>query len=446
MRDSQDTLRAVPTSPGEPRSPVWPVVVLGTALGAGQVWGGLYSLSIWGPVALVVAACLVGLLVSRPAHASVNALVVLGALVGLAGLSAVSLLWAESGPQASLDAHRWALYAGLLGILLLVVRDMRQRHALLVSVGAASIAVALGITLILAAGDASRLFFSMRLMEPLGYVNGQAAALAAALWPALAVAEGARRAAARGAGAGVACLVCGLLLLVQSRGAMLALVVAIGFVMLAIPGRLRRAWLVVFVGVGVAAVAGSLLGVYSSPPSVAAQPADDVVHRAVRLLVVASAACGVAWALATGPFGAGRPRSVLLHRLARWGMIALIVGAVAGGLATSAIPSRRSARSCSGSRRSTPVSCRSHGYWPAVAIAMTTGASPWRSFAMPLSSASAPATIRVTIFGCAAHRRTSVSLTACNYSRSVSWGSRASRSCWCCSAACCGPVSAPRRR
>ena len=91
-----------------------------------------------------------------------------------------------------------------------------------------------------------------------------------------------------------------------------------------------------------AAVAGSLLArADSSPPSVAAQPADDVVHRAVRLLVVASAACGVAWALATGPFGAGRPRSVLLHRLARWGMIALIVGAVAGGLATVGDPAAK---------------------------------------------------------------------------------------------------------
>lgn len=332
MRVSRSRLHAVGAGAPSDRSTVWPLVVIGMALVSGQLWGGLYTLSIWGPAALVIAACLVALLVSRPIRPSRNALIVLLALLGLAGLSAMSMLWAESGPQASLEAHRWALYGGLLAILLALVRGERQRRALMIGIGVAGAVVAIGMALILAFGDASQLFFAMRLTEPLGYVNGQAAALAAVLWPALALAEHGRRADVRGAGAGVACLVSGLLLLVQSRGALLALIAALAFVFAVIPGRTRRGWLLVLVAAGVAAAAGPLLGVYSSTASAVNRPADDVVHDAVRMLLACAALCAVAWGVATRLLEHQRAQRPSLVLVGRWALVALAVVAVVGGL------------------------------------------------------------------------------------------------------------------
>lgn len=338
LRVSRSGLHAVGGgTPGE-RSTAWPLVVIGVALVSGQLWGGVYTLSIWGPAALVIAACLVALLVSRPMRPSRNALIVLLALLGLAGLSAISMLWAESAPQASLEAHRWALYGGLLAMLLTLLRDQGQRRALMIGIGVAGAVVAAGMALILAFGDASQLFFAMRLTEPLGYVNGQAAALAAVLWPALALAEHGRRADLRGAAAGVACLVSGLLLLVQSRGALLALIAALVFVFAVIPGRIRRGWLLVFIAAGVAAAAEPLLGVYSSTASVLNRPADDVVHDAVRMLLVCAALCGVAWGVATRLLEHQRAQLPLLARIGRWALVALAVVAVAGGLAVVGDP------------------------------------------------------------------------------------------------------------
>ncbi len=320
------------------RSAVWPVVVLGAAVASGQVWGGLYKLSIWGPAAIAVAVVLVCVLVLHPARPSGPATAVLVALAGLAGLSAASMLWAESVPEASLQAHRWALYAGLFGVVALVVRDAGRRRGLIVGIGAAGAAILGGVAAILAFGDASSLFFVMRLTEPLGYVNGQAAALGFALWPALALAERARGAMLRGAGAATACLACGLLLLTQSRGALLAVACALCFLLAAIPGRVRRAWLCVFVGVAVAAAAGSLLGVYSSTPSALAQPADGVVHHAVRLLLVASLGCGLAWGFATSALGGDPGPSERLRRAGRWGLLAIAAAAVAAVIAVTGDP------------------------------------------------------------------------------------------------------------
>jgi hypothetical protein len=222
--------------------------------------------------------------------------------------------------------------------VLLLLRDERQRRALIISIGVAGALVAAGMAMILALGDASDLFFAMRLTEPLGYVNGQAAALGAALWPALAVAEHGRRALLRGAGAGVACLACGLLLLVQSRGALLAFAAALGFVLAMIPGRVRRGWLLVVVAAGVAAAARPLLDVYSSTASAINQPADDVVHHAVVVLLACATACGVAWGALTRIFEHDRAQRPLVALVGRWTLVAMVVVALAGGLAVVGDP------------------------------------------------------------------------------------------------------------
>ena len=315
------------------------LVVLALAAASGQVWGGLYDVSLWGPVAIAVCGCVIGLFVARPAWPARTGALVVAALAGLAIASAASMLWAESAPRASLQAHRWALYAGLFALALLLMRDPRQRRRMLVVLGASGFAVMLGITAVLALGDASGLFFNMRLTEPLGYVNGQAAAIVMALWPAVALAERAPRASLRGLGAGAATLLLGLVLLTQSRGAVLALVIAAACVVALIPGRARRSWLLLAIAASVATVAGPLLGVYSSVPSARAQPDDEVIQDAVRLLLLAAVLSGAAWALATRyADAADDDQGHLLSRISTLGLAALAVVAVAGSIAAPGNP------------------------------------------------------------------------------------------------------------
>lgn len=332
-------LRMVPGLPR--RAPSTLLVVLGIAVTSGQLWGGLYDISTWGPLAIAVAGCMIGVFLSRPQFPRASGALIAAALTAMAAASAASILWAESASQASLQAHRWALYAGVFLLALLLMRETRQRHVMLVVLGAAGGAVMLGITAVLALGDASALFFNMRLTEPLGYVNGQAAAIVMALWPALACAERARSPLARAGAAAAATVLAGLLLLTQSRGALLALILTAAVVVALVPGRVRRGWLLLSVAAGVAAVAAPLLDVYSSAPSARAQPADEVVHDAVRPLLLAGIVCAGAWALATHVAERMGDRRASLRSLATAGLVTIAAIGVAGSVVATGDPVAR---------------------------------------------------------------------------------------------------------
>ena len=179
-------LRVVPDVAGPAPSAL--LIALGIAVTSGQLWGGLYDISIWGPLAMAVSGCMIGVFVARPALPKASGGVIAAALAALAAISAASMLWAESALQASLQAHRWALYAALFLLALLLMRHAQQRRVMLLVLGGTGLVVMVGITGVLALGDASALFFNMRLTEPLGYVNGQAAAIVMALLQAVALA------------------------------------------------------------------------------------------------------------------------------------------------------------------------------------------------------------------------------------------------------------------
>src|SRR4051812_882067 len=252
-----------PPSPGAPE-PVAPraapspveaalIVFIAAACGLSPFFYGFYDLSVWGPIALVLLAALLGLVIARPSLPRPGALVAAGALGLLWLWTLVSTSWAESADQALTGANRWLLYAALFGVLVLLLRDDRL-GALVVGAGAAVI-LGLGgyIAVRMLAGTASSLFPSGRLDQPLGYINGQAGYLLLGVWPLVAVAERARRPWLAGPALGGATFLGALAVLSQTRAIVPALVISALVLLVLVPGRLRRAWCLVLVVAGVAA-------------------------------------------------------------------------------------------------------------------------------------------------------------------------------------------------
>jgi O-Antigen ligase len=274
-------------------------VILATALAAGcgvaPLWHGLYSLSAWGPIALGLLAALVALTVARRPKPSPLGLVTLAGLALLWTWATLSTRWAESADQALLEANRWLLYAALLAVLLLIARDGRAGRLLVAAGALATVAFAAYLCFRLLLPGSSDLFLGGRLSDPLGYVNGQAAHLLLALWPALAVAELARRPRIAGLALAVAVLLCGLVVLSQARAVAIAGLLSVALMLAIVPGRRRRAWCLLTLGAGVALAVGPLLEVYAATSPGARRPDEEALRIAILLLCVASALAGVAW-------------------------------------------------------------------------------------------------------------------------------------------------------
>jgi glycosyl transferase family 4/O-antigen ligase/polysaccharide polymerase Wzy-like membrane protein len=297
-------------SRGPGRSPSfveWALIAfIALACGLSPFLYGFYDLGVWGPIALVLLAALVGLLIARPAMPRPSALVAGGAL-GLVWVWAfLSTSWAESADQAMVDANRWLLYATLFALLVLLLRDDRL-GALVIGAGTAAIGVLAGYIVVrMVGGTGADLFLSGRLNKPLGYVNGQAGYLLLGVWPLIALAERARRPWLAGAGLAGATLLGGLAILGQTRALVPALVISALVLLAAVPGRLRRAWCVVFVVAGVAAALPWLLDVYDAALS-GRPPSDDVLRKAALAIVVSSALVGAAWGVASWLAGRAAP-------------------------------------------------------------------------------------------------------------------------------------------
>lgn len=276
-----------------------PIAVLGGACigllgGGGALAAGFYDFSLWSWLAL---AALVAVMIATLAAASGTPRPVLALPVGLATLSLVqfaSQMWAESADQVLTEAHRTMLYAAVAAVLAILLRDPRARVALLGAFAGGALLVA-GVEVVRLLGSpVPGDFVGGRLQDPVGYANGQAAALTMAVWPLLGLSEG-RRAFEAVAVAGATVLV-GLAVLTQSRAGLAAFALASLLVVALVPGRLRRGGLLAVIGVAVAVVSGSLLDVYDDGSSRAALPSEDVVHGAVRSLLLAAVAAGMAWA------------------------------------------------------------------------------------------------------------------------------------------------------
>src|SRR3954449_9967458 len=105
-----------------PRSEVVPAalaVIAGASFGA-SAWiaFGFYDQSVWGPLALVWLALLLGLAISRPALPGGASLAAAGGLLTLGVWALISTRWAESSYAALVDADRLLFYAAVLLALL----------------------------------------------------------------------------------------------------------------------------------------------------------------------------------------------------------------------------------------------------------------------------------------------------------------------------------------
>jgi hypothetical protein len=282
-----------------PTRPVELVLVVGVAAVAGlsPLFSGFYDISRWGPIALVLLAVLFGLVVARPALPRAGALIAVASLTGLWALSLVSTAWAESAESALTDANRWMLYAAMLAILVLLLRDDRIARVLMGTTTLLAVGVALYLLGSMLADGATDLFAYRRLHNPLGYANGEAAYFLLGVWPLLAVAERARHPALAGAALGLAVPLIALVVLSQSRAAVLALVVAAVVLLAAVPGRRRRGWALVVLGSGIAAISGPLTAVFERPVEPDLVSAT-LTREAAAATLVAVAGVAIVWALA----------------------------------------------------------------------------------------------------------------------------------------------------
>jgi UDP-GlcNAc:undecaprenyl-phosphate GlcNAc-1-phosphate transferase len=301
---------------------------------------GFYDLSVWGPITLFMLAALLGLVIARPAAPRRTALLALGGLVALSVWSLASTRWAESAAQAMTDANRWLLYASLLGVLVLLLRNDRLSRIVVAAAAAAITAFALYLTGRMMIGDGASLFLGRRLNFPLGYVNGEAGYLLLGLWPLIALAERADRHWLAGAGVGGATLLAGLAVLAQTRAVVPAVVLSAIVIVAVVPGRGRRVWALVAVAAGVGAALGPLLEVYDSTPA-GGTPDDGTIATAAAALSVAALGAGVLWGLATAGWSVARSRRELprpvRHAIALAPIVAVVVAIAAVTVASNPV-------------------------------------------------------------------------------------------------------------
>jgi UDP-GlcNAc:undecaprenyl-phosphate/decaprenyl-phosphate GlcNAc-1-phosphate transferase len=255
---------------------------------------GFYEVSVWGPIALGTLAALLGLLIARPAVPRRSALVAVGALAALWLWSLLSVGWSESADQALTDANRWLLYTALFGVLILLLRDDRLGTVVIGAGTAAILGLGIYIAIRLFVGSGDELFVAGRLNEPLGYVNGQAGYLLLGVWPLVAVAERARNSLLGGGALAGATFLGALVLLGQTRAVIPAVAASALLMLIAAPGRTRRAWALTVAAAGIAGCIGPVLDVYDSVRASRA-PADAELRDAALAILVASVAAGAVW-------------------------------------------------------------------------------------------------------------------------------------------------------
>jgi O-Antigen ligase len=277
---------------------------LGLASGLSAAADGFYDLTVWGPITVGILALALGLVLADPARPRLVPALAVGGLTALWAWSWLSRTWAESADNALVSAGRWALYAAMLAAMLLLMRTRRDRWVPVSFAAAGVVAIALYVLLHMLLGGGEDLFFGRRLQDPLGYVNGQAGYFLLGFWPCVAVAEQARNKVLAGVAAGAAVVLASLMFVSETRGVLPGVVVSAAIMLLVVPGRPRRVWVLLAVGIGVAAISRPLLDVYQHLPTTPGADTDpQLVKDAARAIVVAALVVAAAWTAARFLFG-----------------------------------------------------------------------------------------------------------------------------------------------
>jgi UDP-N-acetylmuramyl pentapeptide phosphotransferase/UDP-N-acetylglucosamine-1-phosphate transferase len=318
------------------------LVILGLGAGISPLFFGFYDTSLWVPIGLGLIVVVAMGAIRRPPDLTRRGWAVLGAVVGFGLVSVLSSGWAESASQATVDGNRWLVLAAVLGLALILVRSTRRELTALGALGAGILLIA-GIVIVrmLGAGGPD-VFLGGRLNQPLGYINAEATVFIMGLWLSFAVIER-RQAVVAGVGVTCATWAAGLTLLSQSRGAALAVLVSLLVVVGALPGRRRRVYALLVIGVSLLAARGALLDVYATQAATGVAPAKGIVHHAALVLILSGVIAGIVWGAVVHAHD--RVLSDNARRIVdRAGRAILVVGAVVALIGAAATSGRISDR------------------------------------------------------------------------------------------------------
>ncbi|MCW3067110.1 MAG: O-antigen polymerase, partial [Solirubrobacterales bacterium] len=326
-----------PSTPSDARGPISPWgVLLGAGYGLSALAQGYYAGRVWELIGLGTIVVLTLLLVRVLPDIGRAGTVALVAIAGLAVWSALSMLWADSVDAAWTETNRIGLYLVTFGLGTVAMSRPRARVAAIATMMGAAAAVALVVVVRLLLHGGPALFLEHRLNWPLGYINGEAGFLLMGFWLLLAGAEAAPRRALSAACAGLATVCADLLVLTQSRAIVPALLLSSVVVLAMVPGRARRAWLLLVVIGAMASALPALLDVYAEHGAVAGSVPRAGTTRWAGVAVLLSAAGAVLAISVLEPFLRRRVASRRGRRLVAGAAGAAAVGVVA--LAAALLP------------------------------------------------------------------------------------------------------------
>ncbi len=317
-------------------------LALGAALS--PFWDGFYASSAWVPLGLGLTLIAAMGAIRRPQRLPLPAWLALAGLVGIGLFGLLSARWAPSADLAVTMSNRWLVLAIVLGLGLILMRTSRRDVVTTVALATGTFVVAGSVLARMLGSDGSALFLAGRLHEPLGYINAEATVFLMGAWLWMAAAER-REAWLAGLGLGGATAMVSLSLLSASRGAAIAAIAATILVLLAVPGRQRRAFALLVLGAGVAFAAGPLFEVYDAAQAAGGAASDDLIRRAARSVIVAALLAGIVWSAGTAFFErSGDATRRGITRLGHGLLWVAVAGAVIGGLATAGPISDRISR------------------------------------------------------------------------------------------------------
>ena len=295
----------------------------------------------WAPGALVLLALLgLALVALPPLRWSAMPGTVRVAALALGAFTAwsfLSIAWADDGGVALEGADRTLLY--LVAFLLFALWPQRPATAAWVlglwtfGIGAIALVTLVRVGTV---ADPATLFDGDRLIEPVGYVNAEAAMWLMAFWPAVTLAASARVPwPVRGIAAALAVVLLDVALLSQSRGSILALPVCAVLLVAIVPGRLRTIAVLVPV-LGAAAVAlPKVLDVGDALDGTDAGAVQDAAGAVTSTVLLLALAAGAVVALVAAWETLRPPAAATAARVRKAWTALVVAGAIlgaAGGL------------------------------------------------------------------------------------------------------------------
>jgi hypothetical protein len=303
--------------------------IVATALAFSPLTSGYYAFTSWAPLAIGLIVLLVVLaLVVRPRLTRTAVVASLG-LLSLLALSFASILWAQSRDSAWTSANQLALYCVIFAIGLLAIRRRRSAQVVLLILGLPALLTSLVLAVVLVSGGGGSAYLLGRLDQPIGYVNATAGLLAMGIWPWLALAEAGRTRRIRVLALAGASVIAAIAVTTQARALIPAFVVTTALVILAAPGRTRRALQLTIVIVAILASSHWTLAIYSSTGPIQQYMPSSAALRHAGLAIIGSGLLAGALLLALELIAArvSAIRSAEISRRTGQGMLAALAAA-----------------------------------------------------------------------------------------------------------------------